>query len=133
MNRINLIVIHCADTPNGRADTAEDIHRWHLDRGWSGIGYHYVIGIDGTVQNGRPEYWQGAHVAGHNANSIGVCLIGRDLFTNEQTAALQDLLAVLRDDYPEASIRGHYELDPGKTCPNIDVPAWLDARGIERL
>lgn len=132
MTEINLIVVHCAATPNGRPTSAEDIHRWHQERGWDGIGYHYVIRLDGTVENGRPEYWKGAHVAGHNTGSVGICLIGTDHFTNAQHEALEELLHDIRDRHNHAAIRGHYELDPHKTCPNIDMPIWLQARGIAR-
>ena len=131
-HEITLIVVHCSDSPNGRPDTAEDIHAWHQERGWDGIGYHEIIEIDGAVKHGRPHYWTGAHVGGHNTDSIGVCLIGTDFFTNNQHTALEDIIHDLRDRHPHAAIRGHYELNSNKTCPNIDMPRWLKARGIDR-
>lgn len=130
--KITLLAIHCSATPDGRNDTAEDIHRWHQERGWDGIGYHYVIELDGTVQKGRPDYWKGAHVGGHNSHSIGICLIGTQHFTRQQHEALEDLLRDLQAQHPEADTRGHYELDARKTCPNIDVPTWLKVRGLRR-
>lgn len=115
------IVVHCSDSPHGRGHSAETIHRWHQERKWSGIGYHYVITEEGEVQNGRPHYWTGAHVKGHNTGSLGICLIGRDYFAPEQLDSLRELLKDLHDQYPEAVICGHRDLDPNKTCPNFDV------------
>lgn len=122
--KINKIVIHCSDTPNGRPDTAEDIHRWHQERGWDGIGYHHVIGVDGKIENGRPNYWMGSHVAGNNHDSLGICLIGKDDFTEDQYRSLEFLIVGLMGKYTDAEVVGHYELDPKKTCPNFDVKAW---------
>lgn len=124
------IVIHCSASPHGRGDDAATIHQWHKARGWSGIGYHYVILEDGTRQAGRPEYWDGAHVRGHNSNSIGICLIGIDYFTDEQYSELAALLRELHGRYKGAWIVGHYELDSGKECPGFDVPQWLEEHGF---
>lgn len=120
------LVVHCSDSPQGRGDNAETIHRWHKARGWSGIGYHYVITEDGAIDNGRPEYWHGAHVRGHNAHSIGICLIGIDRFTPDQMDALRGLLIRLHGKYPEAVIVGHRDLTPSKTCPNFDIRDLVD-------
>lgn len=115
------IVVHCSDTPDNREHTAADIHRWHQERGWDGIGYHWVIRRDGTIEPGRPEYWTGAHVKGHNKGSIGICLIGRKHFTTAQFDALRTHL----NWHPESfELFGHYELDPSKTCPNFNVKEW---------
>jgi len=122
---IDYIVIHCSDSPQGRGDDAATIHRWHREKQWSGIGYHYVITEDGTVQNGRPEYWMGAHVKGHNKDTLGICLIGVDYFTDDQFAALRPLLAKLKIRHPEVEVVGHSTLDPGRGCPNFDVQSFL--------
>lgn len=76
MRTINQIIIHCSATPEGRDYTAADIDRWHRQRGFHGIGYHYVIRLDGTIEHGRPVEQIGAHCKGHNATTIGVCYIG---------------------------------------------------------
>ena len=76
--QIKYIVIHCSDTNEN--DTAEDIHKLNLAFGWEGVGYHKIIKKNGDIQNGRPEYWKGAHVYGHNHESLGVCLIGKSDF-----------------------------------------------------
>jgi len=125
------IVIHCSDSPHGRGDDAQTIHRWHKQRGWDGIGYHFVILENGEIQNGRPLYWQGAHVNGHNKDTIGICLIGRDAFTQEQFSSLDNLAKGLMRMYglEEKDVVGHGELDRGKTCPNFNVREF--ARGLD--
>lgn len=124
------IIIHCSATPNGREDTAEDIHRWHQGRNWSGIGYHYVIEVKGKLLAGRPEYWQGAHAKGHNKDSIGICLIGTDKFNVDQMSILQNLTRKLLAKYPEAKVIGHNEVSD-KLCPGFDVQKWLVKVGIK--
>ena len=127
---IKLVVIHCSDSPH-RGDGAADIHAWHIARGWSGIGYHYVIDEHGDIENGRPEYWVGAHVGGHNTHSIGICLIGVKTFTNEQWVALRALVLDLKRRHTGIEICGHNELDThGKTCPNFDVKKWVKEQGL---
>lgn len=128
--KIKYIVVHCADTPNDREVTAEEIHGWHLANGWDGIGYHKVIGRSGLVENGRPEYWQGSHVRGHNHESLGVCLIGKDQFTDEQWSSLFEVLDDWKRKHPGAEIVGHHDLDPHKTCPNFDVKTYAKAMGL---
>lgn len=123
---ITKIVVHCSDSPQGRGDDATSIHRWHKERGWSGIGYHYVITEDGVRQAGRPHYWEGAHVRGHNDGSLGVCLIGRKKFTKVQKAELYSLLVELCKQYPRAIVYGHRDLDPNKDCPGFNVASWLE-------
>ena len=125
---IQKIVIHCSDSPHGRGDDAKTIHRWHLEKGWDGIGYHWLITETGETQAGRPEYWQGSHVRGHNHDSIGICLIGRDHFTDAQLTALANLVKSRLNKYPDATVYGHCDLDPNKTCPNFDVGQFLQER-----
>lgn len=129
MRAIKEIIIHCADTPEGRDDKAADIKRWHTqERGWSDIGYHYVIDLDGTIEPGRPLETAGAHCTGHNANSIGICYIGgcdkdmkpKDTRTDEQKAALLLLLKYLVAKYPGAKIYGHCDFAQ-KACPSFDA------------
>jgi len=124
---IDKIVIHCADTPAGMDIGRDEIDRWHKERGWNKIGYHWVIRLDGTAERGRPESRQGAHVKGHNRDSIGVCLVGGKggfNFTRAQMKTLDRLCDKLAKSYPNAEFMGHRDLDRGKTCPNFDVKAW---------
>lgn len=126
---INLLVVHCSDSPDDRDIGAKEITEWHKARGWSTIGYHAVIRRDGTVELGRPEDVVGAHVEGHNANSLGVCVVGRKNFDHRQMLALMTLLKRWMNKYsiPVISVLGHYELNPGKTCPNMDMQALRKA------
>lgn len=118
------IVIHCSASPNFRPHSAEDIHRWHLERGWDGIGYHEVICLNGSVESGRPHYWMGSHAKGYNKNSIGICLIGTDEFTDDQLDSLYRLILSLKDKYPQARVIGHNQIS-SKSCPGFDVQKWL--------
>ena len=122
---IKLLVVHCSDTPNNKNLTANDIHKMHLGFGWDGIGYHKVIRRSGKIENGRPEYWVGAHVRGKNEISLGVCLIGKDYFTKKQFMSLERVLKKWKNKHPYAKIVGHREVgNTKKTCPNFDVLDW---------
>ena len=129
MRKITKIILHCSATPEGRDYTVADIDRWHKQRGWQGIGYHYVVYRDGSVHPGRPVEQIGAHTSGHNTNSIGVCYIGgvaadgetpKDTRTPAQRAALRDLVELLRAEYPSATIHGHREF-ANKACPSFNI------------
>lgn len=124
MRDITEIIVHCSDTPAGRDISVEEIRQWHLDRGWSDIGYHYVIYLDGTVHEGRPVEITGSHCLGHNKISIGICYIGGgggvDTRTEEQKDALVDMLVYLKTTYPKARIYGHRDFS-AKSCPSFDA------------
>lgn len=121
------IIIHCSDTPTGRNTPASEIHQWHLDRNWSGIGYHWIIGIDGSIDAGRPEYWKGSHCKGQNNDSISICLIGRGDYSKIQMNNLKMIIFQIckRHGIPRKNIKGHYEYDSKKTCPMFDVAEWV--------
>mgnify|MGYP001302511727 FL=1 len=130
-NNIKLLVVHCSDTEDNQSLTARDLHKMHLKFGWDGIGYHKVINRSGKVENGRPEYWIGAHVQGKNNISLGVCLIGRDKFTIKQYISLEKILKKWKYLYPEAEIVGHRDTgNTHKTCPNFDVKKWANGKFI---
>ena len=119
MRDITTLVIHCSDTETG---TAEAIHDYHVKHnGWDGLGYHYMIELEGNVKKGRPEYWQGAHTKSINAESIGICLIGVKEFDIKQIEMLKMLVDDIKTRYPDIKILGHYEVDENKTCPNMDM------------
>lgn len=129
MRRINEIIVHCSATPEGKDFTVQQIDSWHRQRGFSCIGYHYVIYRDGSIHRGRPENQVGAHCIGHNANSIGICYIGgcasdgktpKDTRTDAQRAALVKLLRELKAKYTVAAIHGHRDFAP-KACPSFDT------------
>lgn len=128
------IVIHCSAT-KATMDVGEDeIRDWHLERGWSDIGYNMVIRRDGRVEIGRPLDYRGAHVRGYNSVGVGVCLIGgvnstnqpEDNFTPEQWDSLELSLRWMRRVWPDAQIVGHNELTTKKACPSFSVPEWLE-------
>lgn len=125
MRDITKIIIHCSDTPEDLYFDVDDIRSWHMiDNGWSDIGYHYVILLDGTIQEGRDEEKIGAHCKGYNKESIGICYIGggnkRDTRTTHQKKAMYELIQNRKLAYPKATIHGHNEFSP-KWCPNFDA------------
>ena len=148
MKKWKNIIIHCSDSGWGSAAV---IRGWHLENGWRDIGYHFVIlngelrttlslpSLDGDVSVGRVidgDEWveaneSGAHALGMNSNSIGICLIGVDKFTEKQYKSLIDLLYELHKHFniPVENMIGHYETPKsgGKTCPNMDMNSF---RGI---
>jgi len=141
---IEKIVIHCSDSPWG---SATEIRKWHLQKGWKDIGYHFVIGngnikpdfhlksMNGNIEVGRELDGDsmldgneiGAHALGYNKNSIGICLIGKESFSHRQMPSLLWLTAELikKHSLKVDDVIGHYETESGrkqgKTCPNIDV------------
>ena len=127
-NNIKFLVIHCSDTNDEIDITASDIHKMHIGFGWDGIGYHKVILRSGKIENGRPEFWVGAHVKGFNDVSLGVCVIGRNNFSKEQFIALEKILKKWKFDYPNSEIVGHCDFkNTEKTCPNFDVKKWVNS------
>lgn len=133
MRDISKIIIHCAATLPTMDIGAEEIRTWHVQRGFSDIGYHYVIRRDGKIEKGRDIGIAGAHARGHNINSIGVCLVGGvdahndpcDNFTDKQKRALQKLLSFLTLTFPASEVLGHRDLpNVRKACPSFDVREW---------
>lgn len=129
---IRYLVVHCSASPDDECIGAREIHEMHLGFGWHGCGYHRVICRDGTVEQGRPEYWVGAHVYGHNEESLGVCLIGCNSFTDAQMASLQQQLQEWQARYPAALIVGHCDFpETEKTCPNFNVADWCKQHKLQ--
>jgi len=143
MRHIDEIIIHCSDTrPNWMQyeDTRGKVHeirRWHVEENkWSDIGYHYLVDRNGTVAEGRSVEKVGAHVKGHNTNSIGICLLGghgstrtdkfEDNFTYEQDKALRRLISQLVVEHPDIrKFSGHNEY-ANKACPGFNVRQWME-------
>lgn len=134
------IWVHCSATRNDWLATAplsekvKEITRWHRARGWGTIGYHHIIDRDGLVAKGRDEDTPGAHVAGFNTGSIGICLIGGhgssesdsflDHYTKEQEVALRKLIDEIKKRADITAVRGHNEV-AAKACPGFNVKRWL--------
>lgn len=148
MNNPEDIVVHCTATREGHHYIAADIDRWHRDRGWSGIGYHKVVLLDGTVEIGRdpdhdgnPDEHVGAHVYGFNRDTLGVVYVGgvaadgktpKDTRTAKQREALLDVVRgwMRAYDIPTHRVWGHYEKDSGKACPSFDMEGFRAALGL---
>lgn len=171
---ITKIVVHCSATRNGKSikqpskNATQVIDGWHKQRGFkrqlaaqrafnphlSSIGYHFVIDVDGLVETGRQVGEIGAHVKGHNQNSVGICLIGgvepngknHGKYTEAQWQSLYKLLRELEANHPKARICGHRDLSPDingdgtitpnewlKDCPCFDVWSWLDSEQVVNL
>jgi hypothetical protein len=129
MRKINKIIVHSTATPEGRDVSIDEVRRWHVEEnGWSDIGYHFLIALDGTVEEGRPIERTGAHVLRHNWDSIGVAYVGgmsidlgkaTDTRTEDQKEALVDLLVELKDAYG-GTVYGHRDFS-NKECPGFDA------------
>jgi N-acetylmuramoyl-L-alanine amidase len=150
--KIDLIVVHCSATTPSMNWGVDDIRLLHKRvNGWSDVGYHYVIKRDGQLQFGRSLEKAGAHVRGHNRNSIGICLVGginfkgraENNYTVHQWKTLEHQLRVLRDRFPKTRICGHRDLSPDlnndgtisanewvKQCPCFDVAKWCKSVDI---
>lgn len=138
-SRTDYIFVHCSATKPNMDIGASEIREWHLRRGWSDIGYNYVIRRNGVVEGGRDidndgDYMEeiGAHVRGYNSVSIGICLVGgvdwqgrSDFnYTKEQMSSLETLIGQVKAEYPQAEVLGHRDKDNGKDCPCFDVKSW---------
>lgn len=141
MRNIDTIIIHCTATRpdwwSGKTsqEKVDEVRRWHVqDRGWSDIGYHYLIDRDGTLVEGRPLERTGAHAKGHNTGSVGIALFGGhggnvsdqfdDNFTEDQDRALRELIDRLKAEHPIVKTIGHNEV-ANKACPTFVVRDWL--------
>lgn len=128
ISNIDKAILHCADTRTDQNFNASDITKWHKERGWDDNGYHYVIGLKGELQIGRPLWFVGSHARGENTNSIGICLMGGkkpdgtkwDMCTDNQKETLRNLLKVLGATFPGLQLHGHYEFS-SKSCPNFHI------------
>ena len=123
LREIDQIIVHCSDSDYPEHDDVSVIRQWHLQRGWQDVGYHFVIckKENGLIQKGRPMDLIGAHCKGHNRNSLGICLTGKNLFSMEQFNSLRGLMANIRAVLPAPKLTAfpHHHYNHGKTCPNF--------------
>lgn len=127
MRKIDKLIVHCTATPEFKDFDVKDVRDWHVKgNGWSDIGYHFLIKIDGTVQEGRNMAKIGAHVAGHNKSSIGIAYVGGmdknmeewiDTRTDQQKDSIFNLLMDLKFQFPDAVVYGHNDFTDKKVCP----------------
>ena len=130
MRSINEIIIHCSATREGQDIPVDTIKKWHTEgRGWTDIGYHFYIELDGTIKKGRDIDKTGAHCKGHNRNSIGICYCGgvesdgktpKDTRTEVQKESLLHALKASKSMYPDAIIYSHNEF-ANKACHSFDA------------
>lgn len=120
------VILHHAEASSA---TVWDINDWHLNNGWTGIGYHYYIRKDGSVYRGRPEWALGAHAVGHNDRSIGICCEGAYMTETMPAAQLAALRALLRDimgRYGKLQLFRHKDVN-STDCPGKNFP-WAEAQ-----
>ena len=146
MRNIDSIIVHCSATKAGQDFTAADIDCWHRERGFNGIGYHYVVRLDGKLEKGRDVSLAGAHCKGWNERSVGICYIGgldangrpADTRTNAQKRVLYQIIMDLQREYNILQVLGHRDTSPDlngdgviepyeyvKVCPCFDVKEFL--------
>ena len=123
LGTVKRIILHHAEASNC---TVQDIHRWHLNNGWAGIGYHFFVRKDGTIYRGRPENKLGAHTSNHNTGSLGICFEGsynKETMPSEQLRAGQELITYLRDKYGllKANVYKHKDFN-STDCPGTNFP-----------
>jgi len=124
MRLIDKIVVHCTASPDYLDIGASTIRKWHKDRGWSDIGYHYVIRRNGEIEKGRPDEKIGAHARGANSSSIGIVWVGTNAPSPEQEKSLFSLIHFLMGKYSIKidNVLGHHEaVKTSKTCPNLNM------------
>lgn len=133
-SKMNTIVIHCSATKEFNNITSKEIKKWHLQRGFKDIGYHFVILLDGTIEIGRPINQQGAHVLDHNSYTIGICYVGgldsngkpKDTRTPAQKESLNKLIDILKDVTTIKAIKGHRDFSKDLNGNGkIDKSEWI--------
>lgn len=143
---IKRIVVHCTATREGQDVNAATIKGWHLKQGWSDIGYHYVVRLDGRVEKGRPDTAVGSHVKGFNTGSIAIVYVGgldkdgkpKDTRTPAQKKGLKEIISRMSALHNNPPVMGHRDLSPDKDkdgvvekhewlkeCPCFDVRDWI--------
>ena len=141
MNNIDSIIIHCSATKAGQDFKAKDIDRMHRARGFSQIGYHFVVDLDGTIEEGRSLQIEGAHCntkgssdLSYNKHSIGICYIGgldmsgqaADTRTDAQKQSMRDLVMRLKQESPIVEVLGHRDTSPDlNDNGNVESSEWI--------
>jgi N-acetylmuramoyl-L-alanine amidase len=147
IKHVEFLVVHCSATPASRDIGRAELDVMHRQRGFNGIGYHFVVRRNGDVEIGRPSDQPGAHVEGFNSRSLGICMVGgvkpdgktaEANFTEAQYDTLRKLLDKLLASHPDAKVLGHRDLSPDKNkdrkispnewlkeCPTFDAGEWF--------
>lgn len=123
---VSKVFLHCSASDNPKHDNIETITKWHLERGFSEVGYHFFIQKNGDIIKGRDLEKIPAAQKGHNTGSIAICCHGLNKFTEEQKASVRELCLHLNRIHNHGlTFHGHCEVEPNKTCPVYDYKAWL--------
>ena len=120
-NMTDEIILHHAEASHA---SVEEVNRWHLERGWTGIGYHFYIRKDGRIYRGRPEWAVGAHAQGHNSRSVGICVEGAYMSETMPQAQFDALVGLVREEmakYPGAKVLRHRDVN-STDCPGVNYP-----------
>lgn len=128
---IDRVFIHCSASSNKKHDDVSVIRKWHKERGWSDVGYHYFIKFDGTLQEGRDIERTPAAQKGHNTGTIAICLHGLkdEDFTEDQFETLKELCGDIFIEIPDVTFHGHCEV-AAKSCP---VFAYHDVLNLDEF
>ena len=126
--KVNKIIVHHSySKDHATLRDFDEIKRWHTNKGWRDIGYHYVIekvnGVYGVIK-GRPENMAGAHTLGHNHDSIGICLVGNFMVDNvpsDMLDVLVDLIKDIRKRHGDIFAGGHGDFN-ATSCPGDKFP-----------
>ena len=119
---ITRVILHCSDSDNPKHDNIDIIRKWHIQQGWDDVGYNFFIRSDGTIEIGRDIELIPAHVSGLNNDSIGICLHGKNYFTQDQFDSCKQLIHMLKMLIgTHISTHAHNEFNKLKTCPNFDI------------
>lgn len=125
-NRTDEIILHHAEA---KSASVEEVNRWHLERDWTGIGYHFYIRKDGRIYRGRPEWAVGAHAQGHNSRSVGICVEGAymtETMPKTQFDALKDLICDIMSRYGKLKLLRHKDVNE-TDCPGVNFP-WAEVQ-----
>lgn len=120
-SKTDMIVLHHSESTG---TSVEEINRWHLERGWTGIGYHFYIRKDGRIYRGRPEWAVGAHAQGHNSRAVGICCEGSYMTETMPRAQFDALVGLVREEmakYPGAKVLRHKDVN-STDCPGVNYP-----------
>lgn len=152
--KIDKIIIHCSASKEGQNMTVAQIDKMHRQRGFAGIGYHFVVYLDGSIHDGRDISKVGAHTTDYNIGSIGICYIGgldkkgkiKDTRTYQQKNSLYQLVKKLMEMYPIKEVKGHRDYSPDtngdgviskyewiKGCPCFEVSEFMKEYGLDKL
>ncbi len=129
--RVNRVFIHCSASDNPKHDDVSVIRQWHLQRSFSGVGYHFFIKFDGTIQCGRNIELTPEAQEGNNTSTIAICCAGLSRFTEAQFNSLRLLVKAINAAIPKATYHGHCEVSK-KTCPVFAYKTvlGLDSKGV---